>query len=70
MNRKEFKANLYQTYISLGVYDHVLIQKNIKISESFVFDNQEITAYDLQKINQATIEDASQSNGSYALGTE
>jgi hypothetical protein len=70
MNRKEFRANLYQTYISLGVYDHVLIQKNIEISESFVFDNQEITAYDLHKINQVTIEDASQSNGSYALGTE
>lgn len=70
MNRKEFRANLYQTYVSSGMHDHVLIQKNIEIAESFVFDNREITAFDLHKINKAIIEDASQSNGSYALGKE
>lgn len=67
MTREEFRANLYQTYVSSSVCDPVLIQEYIRIAESFVFDSHEITAFDLQKINQATIEDAHQSNGSYAL---
>lgn len=68
--RKKFRANLYQAYVSSGMRDHVLIQKNIEIAESFAFDKHEITAFDLRKINQAIIEDASQSNGSYALSKD
>ena len=53
MNKKEFRANLYRTYVSSGMHDHVLIQKNIEIAESFVFDKHGITAFDLNKINIA-----------------
>lgn len=68
MNKKEFRASLYRTYVSSGMYDHVLIQKNIEIAESFVFDKHEITAFDLNKINIAMAEGVHQSNGSHALG--
>lgn len=68
MNKKEFRASLYRAYVSSGMYDHVLIQKNIEIAESFVFDKHEITAFDLNKINIAMAEDAHRSNGSRALG--
>ena len=53
MNKKEFRANLDRTYVSSGMHDHVLIQKNIEIAESFVFDKHGITAFDLNKINIA-----------------
>ena len=68
MNKKEFRANLYRTYVSSGMHDHILIQKNIEIAESFVFDKHGITAFDLNKINIAMAEGTRQSNGSYALG--
>lgn len=68
MNKKKFRANLYRTYVSSGMHDHVLIQKNIEIAESFVFDKHGITAFDLNKINIAMVEGAHQSHGSYALG--
>ncbi|RKG46515.1 hypothetical protein D7V64_17400 [Acinetobacter cumulans] len=68
MNKKEFRANLYGAYVSSGMHNHVLIQKNIEIAESFVFDKHGITAFDLNKIKIATAEGVHQSNGSYALG--
>ena len=46
MTRGEFRANLYQTYVSSGIQDHVLIQEYIKIAESFVFDQKEFTPSD------------------------
>ena len=68
MNKKEFRASLYRAYVSSGAQDHVLIQKNIEIAESFVFDKREVTAFDLNKINIVKTEGAPQLNGSYSLG--
>ncbi|QZM13390.1 hypothetical protein ABVS_2763 [Acinetobacter lwoffii] len=44
MTREEFRANLYQTYVSSSVCDPVLIQEYIRIAESFVFDGKQHTA--------------------------
>lgn len=46
MTREEFRANLYQTYVSSGMHDHVLIQEYINIAEAYVFDDQQITTTD------------------------
>lgn len=46
MTREEFRANLYQTYVSLGTHDHVLIQEYINIAEAYVFDNKQLTITD------------------------
>ena len=34
MNKKEFRAKLYQTYIGLGIQDHAVIQGYIKAAET------------------------------------
>lgn len=68
MSKKKFRANLYRAYVSSGMHDHMLIQKNIEIAESFVFNKHKITEFDLNKINTAMAKDVHQSNGSYALG--
>lgn len=42
MNKKDFRAKLYQTYIGLGIQDHAVIQGYIKAAETFVFENNQI----------------------------
>jgi len=44
MTREDFRANLYQTYITSGMQDPVLIQEYIKIAEEFVFDSKQHTS--------------------------
>ncbi|WP_165382311.1 hypothetical protein [Acinetobacter wuhouensis] len=52
MTREEFRANLYQTYVSAGMYDPVLIQEYIQIAESFVFDKLKFTQNDLKALSE------------------
>lgn len=48
--KKEFRANLYQTYVASGFQDPVLIQEYIEIAESFVFDQKKFTQDDHQTL--------------------
>lgn len=50
MNKKDFRAKLYQTYIASGMRDHMLIQEYIKIAESFVFDKKQHTNLEKEKL--------------------
>lgn len=46
MTREEFRANLYKSYVELGMTHHTLIQENIKIAEAFIFDGIALTPED------------------------
>ncbi len=50
MTREEFRANLYQTYVSTGMNDHALIQEYIHVAESFVFDKKKHTKIDEENL--------------------
>ena len=50
MTKEEFRANLYQTYVSTGMHDHVLIQEYIQVAESFVFDHKQCTKLDEENL--------------------
>lgn len=50
MTREEFRANLYQTYVSTGMHDHVLIQEYIRVAECFVFDHKQYTKLDEENL--------------------
>lgn len=52
MTREEFRANLYQTYVSSGMHDPVLIQEYIQIAESFVFDRVKFTQSDFELLTK------------------
>jgi len=66
MKRKEFRANLYQTYVASGIHDHALIQEYIEVAEAFVLDNQKITVSGFHALIEKTNTSNDCSNGSYA----
>ena len=69
MNKKKFRANLYQACIASGMSDPALIQEHIKIAESFVFDNNKITVSIFRSLSEKISTSSDNSNGSRALST-
>ncbi|GAB00759.1 hypothetical protein HWI77_11685 [Acinetobacter venetianus] len=68
MNKKDFRAKLYQTYIASGMRDHSLIQEYIKAAESFVFHNSQITVSRHGILDDKSGANKNPTMGSRALG--
>lgn len=68
MNKKDFRAKLYQTYIGLGIQDHAVIQGYIKAAETFVFENNQIKVSGFGILNDKSSANESLTMGSRALG--
>ena len=67
MNKKVFRAKLYQTYITSGIQDHAVIQGHIKAAEAFVFDNSQIAVSEFSLPNNKISTSENPSIGSRAL---
>lgn len=68
MNKKEFRAKLYQTYIGLGIQDQAVIQGYIKAAETFVFENNQIKVSGFGILNYKSSANENPTMGSRVLG--